>query len=69
MENSQSVIDDINQIDGISNYIGKDLPASQSTTGSIPDGDDDERNTNHQTDSSTGVILSTNVRITSIFQM
>ena len=66
MDNSQSVTDNIYpSTDGISNSIEKDLPTSQST-GSISDGDDDERNLDHQEDSTSGIILPTNVRITFI---
>ena len=52
-------------INGTSNSIEKDLPASKST-GSISDGDDDEKNLDQQEDSTDGVILSTNVLITFI---
>ena len=64
MDNSHSVTDNIYpSIDGISNTMEKDLPASKST-GIISDGDD-EKNTDHEEASSTdGIILSTNVRIT-----
>lgn len=60
MDNPQSVNDDICQIDGISNAIEKDLSASQSTI-SVPG--DDERNIDHQADSTADglIILSTNV--------
>ena len=66
MDNFQSVTDNIYpSVDGIINCIEKDLPASQSTT-SIPDGDDDERNLDHQEDCTSRTILPANVSITFI---
>ena len=66
MDNSHSVTDNIYpSIDGISNTMEKDLPASKST-GIISDGDDDEKNLDQQEDSTDGIILSTNVLITFI---
>ena len=68
MDNSHSVIDNIYpSIDGISNASEKDPPTSEST-GSISDGDD-EKNIDQQEDSTDGIILSTNVRITFILNI
>lgn len=66
MDNSNPVTDDIYPNDGISNCTEKDLPASQSTADSNPDGDDDERNSDHQTDSSDEVTTNVSITIHSI---
>ena len=67
MDNSHCVTDNIYpSIDEITTSIEKELPTSKSPA-CIPDGDDDDRNLDHQEDSTDGIILSTNVRITYIY--
>ena len=60
MDNSHCVTDNIYpSIDGITNSIEKELPTSKSTA-CTPAADDDDRNLDHQEDSTDGIILSTN---------
>ena len=55
-------------IDGISNSIEKDLPASKST-GSISDGDDDEKNLDQQEDSALMELFSQQTYVLHLFQI